>query len=158
MKNLFFETIKEISGSFVLICQPFLETKLAQYRRKILHFFENLMIWIKFCIKKKVKHTVNVFIFSQDVLFGTTIKKYIPPLKVQYARKIMYIHQIACFRQAQTEITKAATNFKKSAGKFAYAKPLYNNHGFNRSANIWRACPPPVSDIPANKPNWQSRD
>ena len=66
--------------------------------------------------------------FIQDALFGTTITKYTPPLKIQYARKIMYIYQFAFFRQAQTEITKAATNFKKSAGKFAYAQPLYNNH------------------------------
>ena len=67
--------------------------------------------------------------FIQDALFGTTITKYTPPLKIQYARKIMYIYQFAFFKQAQTEITKAATNFKKSAGKFAYAQPLYNNHG-----------------------------
>jgi hypothetical protein len=38
-------------------------------------------------------------------------------------------YQFAFFRQAQTEITKAATNFKKSAAKFAYAQPLFNNHG-----------------------------
>jgi hypothetical protein len=43
----------------------------------------------------------------------------------------MYIYQFAFFRQAHTEITKAATNFEKSAGKLAYAKPLYNNHDHN---------------------------
>jgi hypothetical protein len=40
----------------------------------------------------------------------------------------MYIYQFAFFRQAQTEIIKAATNFKKSLGIFAYAQPLYYNH------------------------------
>jgi hypothetical protein len=50
----------------------------------------------------------------------------------------MYIYQFAFFRQAQTEITKAATNFKKSAGKFAYAQPLFNNHDFTIS--ILKSC------------------
>ena len=73
---------------------------------------------------------LNVFMSSQDALFGPTITKNIPPLRVQYVRKIMYIYQFAFFTQAQTEIIMAATNFEKSAGKLAYAKPLYNNHAY----------------------------
>ena len=63
-----------------------------------------------------------MYLCSHKMLF--LVAKYILPLKVQYARKIMYIYQFAFFRQAQTEITKAATNFEKSAGKLDYAKPL----------------------------------
>ena len=37
----------------------------------------------------------------------------------------MYIYQI----------TKAATNFEKSAGKLAYAKPLYNNNIWDNTMN-----------------------
>ena len=69
-----------------------------------------------------------MYLCSHMIFFGTTVTKYIPPLKVQYARKIIYVYQFAFLRQAQTEITKTATNIEKSAGKLTYAKPLYNNH------------------------------
>ena len=66
-----------------------------------------------------------MYLCSHMIFFGTTVTKYIPPLKVQYARKIMHVYQFAFLRQAQRGITKAATDIEKKAGKLAYAKPLY---------------------------------
>ena len=52
-------------------------------------------------------------------------------------KKCIYIYQFAFLSQAQTEITKAATNIEKSAGKLTYAKPLYNNHALTVVNALW---------------------